>query len=67
MPKEQFTKEAELLQNTSWRYIFAVPLALYSLQALFLLIFQRSDTPKWYLLSGNQPSAIKCVHKIYNT
>ena len=32
-----------------------------------MISFQRSDTPKWNLLNGDQPSAIKSVHQIYNT
>ena len=34
---------------------------------IYLLVVQRNDTPKFYLMKGRRADAIKSVNKIYKT
>ena len=56
-----------LSENTSWRYIYAFPILLYLLVLAGLMIFVKTDTPKFYLLRGDRHMAATSVKNIYKT
>ena len=59
--------EANLRNNKSWILIFLIPVGLFTTQLLNLLLVHSYETPKWYLLNGDESSAVLTVNKIYQT
>ena len=57
--------ELNLRENWTWKILFSVPLALYTIQLLCLTTVHTFETPKWYLLNGDEASAVCTVHEIY--
>ena len=54
-------------ESTSWRYIFGFAFVVLALGLLGLLLVVRYDSPKFYLLKGNEDRAVKAIHTIYDT
>ena len=59
--------ELNLRENWTWKILFSIPLVLYTIQLLCLTIVHTFETPKWYLLNGDEASAVCTVHEIYLT
>ena len=69
LPEDEKAKEQEELydENTTWRFVFGLPILTYSLCILSLLFFIRHDTPKFYINRGEIEKAKYAIHRIYRT
>ena len=58
---------AALKANTSYYIIFALPGIFWAISIILMLTIIRHDTPKFYMMQGEDEKAISVIHKIYKT
>jgi MFS family permease len=66
LPAEDADEEL-YAQNTSWRYMFGFAYVFVAFGMIGFLCCVRTDTPKFYLMNGNEPGALQAIHTIYKT
>lgn len=57
----------ELLDNQSWRIIFALPLVSFTIISVSFLIVFRYDSPMYYLAKNDRKNALNAIHAAYET
>ena len=68
LPREQDPNYDQLLaENTDWRIIFGFPLLLYFFLLLLLAFAITTEGPKYYIVRGDKPNAMKVINKVYRT
>ena len=65
LPSDKDT--AALEENTSWRFMFGLPLAMYGLMLVGFATFVRYDSPKFYMSADDNENALKSINTIYKT
>mmetsp|Transcript_11867 Transcript_11867/g.15100 ORF Transcript_11867/g.15100 Transcript_11867/m.15100 type:complete len:92 (+) Transcript_11867:643-918(+) len=56
-----------LATNSSWRFIFGLPILTYTLIVILLAFWLPYDSPKFHIQRGERNEALKSIHKIYET
>ena len=61
------TNEELLKEDTNWRIIFAVQPTMLVLSIVLFLVLVRHDTPRFYIMNGQEQKAKSVIQKIYMT
>jgi len=59
--------QSALEATKMYYYIFGLLFVFLAIGLVGLLFFVRTDTPKFYLLKGDEDKAVKVIHTIYDT